>query len=503
MSANKKKGLVAFCLCLNNMVLSDRERSEVRSAVLEYLRLCGSSEDVLASVEAASSPSQEGALEKRWGTIRRLSSKNVELESQVRSLQQELTAARSGGSSGRQPGPTANAHGVVVTFRPLVPSESPLATLRGHRDTITSLSFHPTEALCFSSSEDGSVRAWDTAAMILVATIRPHTDTVNQVAVETHVGEFIATCSNDRTLKLFRASANAGVGKIDLECVRTLLGHDDAVSCVCWLGDEERSLISGSRNGDIRIWNTDKCVTKHAIHTGVWIRQLAVPVAQPPGGTTTEYSSPKVHRCVFASCGNDERITVRNSDGSVVIGSLGQHDNVVHAIAFSHFDADCVLAEFHGSESLRREMEELKLSRKNSRREMVTTLSTGEVLRVLEDPPPNESELYEVKFIASGGRDKTIRVFEIRAPASSPPVLTFPFHENWIRGLHFTRSGKYLVSVADDGHMLVNDLTNGRLHRRIHAHDHFTTAVAFATDFHETLVATGSADTTLKLWRCS
>ncbi|CUE76636.1 WD40 repeat-containing protein, putative [Bodo saltans] len=486
------------------MVLNDRERQEVRSAVLEYLKLCGVTPEVLNTVEHTPLSSQEGVLDKRWSTIRRLSAKNVELESQVRSLQQELTSTR-GGNGGRVGAAASGSSSSSsnVSFRPLVPSEHSLATLRGHRDTITSVSFHPLEALCFSSSEDGSVRVWDTSAMILATTLRPHTDTVNQVTVEPRLGDVFATCSNDRTIKLFKARSgqNSGGGAIQYDCTRSLLGHEEPVSTVCWLGDEDTTLISGSRNGDIRLWDIDKCVTRRIIQGGGWIRQIQCPVLQPQ-----HIGYGKLQTPLFASCGNDDHVTVRNATGDVV-ASIGGHENVVHAIAFSNFEADCIITEHHGSDKMKRAIAEFKASAaKNSRREISTSLANGEIVHLSGAPQAsNEKEIvvpYDVKYIATGGRDKTIRVFDM-SDSTSSPILTLAFHENWVRALHFTRSGRYLVSAADDGFMLVSDLTNGRLHRRIQVHDHFATAMAFSSDAHETLVVTGSADTTLKLWRCS
>jgi WD40 repeat protein len=488
------------------MVLNDRERQEVRSAVLEYLKLCGISTDVLSTVEHAPLPSQEGVLDKRWSTIRRLSAKNVELESQVRSLQQELAARGSGGRS--QASAATSSSPSAVAFRPLVPSEHSLATLRGHRDTITSLSFHPLESLCFSSSEDGSVRVWDTSMMILTTTIRPHTDTVNQVSVEPRLGDVFATCSNDRTIKLFKARSagpqhNGGGGSVgtQYDCTRSLLGHEEPVTTVCWMGDEDTTLISGTRNGEIRLWDIDKCVTRRVIQGGGWIRHIQCPVLQPQ-----HIGLGKQQTLLFASCGNDEHVTVRNAAGDVV-ALVGGHDNVVHAIAFSNFEADCIIVEHHGSDKLKRTIADFKAAAaKNSRREISTSLANGEVLHLAAAPASKENDTvvpYDVKFIATGGRDKIIRLFEICDAPSASPVLSLAFHDNWVRALHFTRSGRYLVSTADDGFLLVSDLTNGRLHRRIQVHDHFATAMAFSADAHETLVVTGSADTTLKLWRCS
>jgi WD40 repeat protein len=294
------------------MVLNDRERQDVRASVIEYLHLCGLGPDIATAVESSPFSGQEGTLEKRWGTIRRLSAKNVELETQIRSLQQEISLGR--GVSVGVAAIGSHSSGSEA-LRPLVPTEFPLATLRGHRDTITSVSFHPTESICFSSSEDGSVRVWDTSAMILITTVRPHTDSVNQVAVEPRSGDFFATCSNDKTIKLFQSRSGDALHGTDVnryECVRTLLGHEEPVSCICWCGDDEKNLLSGSRDGEIRLWDIDKCVTRNIIVTAGWVRCITVPVAPP-----SECGRVKQQQ-IFGYCGNDDVVTVRGFRGEVL-----------------------------------------------------------------------------------------------------------------------------------------------------------------------------------------
>lgn len=74
-------------------------------------------------------------------------------------------------------------------------------------------------------------------------------------------------------------------------------------------------------------------------------------------------------------------------------------------------------------------------------------------------------------YIATGSRDKKIRIFETR---SGKCILTLAGHDNWITDLMFHPNGKYLISTADDKSIRIWDLSMGRCYRKIYnAHDHF------------------------------
>ena len=99
-------------------------------------------------------------------------------------------------------------------------------------------------------------------------------------------------------------------------------------------------------------------------------------------------------------------------------------------------------------------------------------------------------------YIATGSRDKKIRVFEVK---SGRCVLTLSGHDNWVTDLMFHPNGKYLISTADDKSIRIWDLNLGRCYRKIYnAHDHFISCF----DMKGKLAATGSVDTSCKLWSC-
>ena len=99
-------------------------------------------------------------------------------------------------------------------------------------------------------------------------------------------------------------------------------------------------------------------------------------------------------------------------------------------------------------------------------------------------------------FIATGSRDKRIRIFDVK---SGFCVITLTGHDNWVTDLVFHPNGKYLISCADDKSIRIWDLVYGRCYRKIYgAHDHFISCF----DMKGKVAASGSVDLSIKIWSC-
>jgi WD40 repeat protein len=94
------------------------------------------------------------------------------------------------------------------------------------------------------------------------------------------------------------------------------------------------------------------------------------------------------------------------------------------------------------------------------------------------------------------------KYINISVPQCSP--LAQVGHDNWIRGLVFHPSGKYLLSAADDYTVRIWDLKTGRCVKRIDAHEQFVSCITWGRqligeangDGGQTInvIATGSSD---------
>jgi WD40 repeat protein/serine/threonine protein kinase len=82
-------------------------------------------------------------------------------------------------------------------------SAQELATLRGHEETVRSVSFSPDSKLVLTTSSDRTARVWDAASGEAVAVLKGHSSPVN-TAVLSSDGRRIVTAGEDHTVRLWR-----------------------------------------------------------------------------------------------------------------------------------------------------------------------------------------------------------------------------------------------------------------------------------------------------------
>jgi len=295
------------------MVLTERQRQELHTAVLGYLESMGFKAASVAfqadsgcSTDAEERPRAAGGddsslLERRWTSILRLQKRIADLEAQLSDLQSSSRTAEK------------RARGGEVITADFVPRDVQ-ATLAGHRKAVTCLAIHPLYSLALSGSEDATLRLWDLDTGACERSLTGHTGAISDAAFDSS-GLLLASCSSDASIKLWdfgwTSSVKSGAGEgsapasaagpgvmaagarpASYACVSTLHGHDGPVSGVCFIPGAAR-LLSCSRDGTIGVWDCESghCLRRLGGAPGAeWIRRVAVNAA----GT------------VAASCSNDK-----------------------------------------------------------------------------------------------------------------------------------------------------------------------------------------------------
>lgn len=415
-----------------SQLLTSRQAEELHKSLIAYLSAANLPASSAAlreelgltttAFDDATRKKYETLLEKKWTSVVRLQKKIMDLESRNSALQSELDNATPTSHSRRNQDPAA--------WLPRAPARH---ILQSHRAPVTCIAFHPVFSSLASGSEDATVKIWDWELGEIERTVKGHTKPVLDLDFGGPRGAtLLASCSSDLTIKLWDPAD-------EYKNIRTLPGHDHSVSAVRFIPSGAAGaplsgnlLASASRDRSIRIWDvtTGYCLKTLRGHSD-WVRDVA----------------PSIDGRWLLSVGNDQSArlwdTTTGENKTTILG----HDHVIECCTFAPAAAYPHLATLAG----------------------------------LKKPPSASSS---AEFLATGARDKTIRIWDARGTL----VKTLIGHDNWIRAILFHPGGRYLLSVSDDKTIRCWDLTQeGKCVKTLDdAHGHFVSSLRWAPSIYKT-----------------
>ena len=441
-----------------------KREEEINKCILEYLiskKYTNSIEPFLTDTGLKQSDATTGnKLEKKWGTLLSLQKKISDLENEVKQLKEDLESGGKGLSDKAKK--EAESMGL--------PKSIPKSILKGHRQGITCLCFHPFYKRLASGSDDASIIIWECDEFTEERSLKAHSDSINCLKFDNN-GKYLASCSSDLSIKIWNFDT--------MTVYRTLNGHEHTVSCVEFSPDGN-FIYSASRDHTIKYWDINGGNCKNTLKGhDEWVRGISL----------------NMKGDLLASSSDDEKIFIWQTGSNTVQQELYGHSNKIESIMFLKNEKSIYTvytSDYQTENKLGSNNESQGENGMNDLEKLNQKILQKQNLIKMKDKINKE-------YLISASRDKSIKLWDAIGGVC---IFTFTGHDNWVRSLCEHPNGKYIVSCSDDKSIRLWDLKNGLCQKKLlNSHEKFVVAIAMSPKCK--LLASGSNDLTIKVWDCS
>ncbi|MEG4167815.1 nSTAND1 domain-containing NTPase [Microcoleus sp. S13_D1] len=332
-----------------------------------------------------------------------------------------------------------------------------IKTLTGHTGPVWGISFSPDGKQLASGSDDKTVKLWDTLTGKQINTLIGHKDKLNAVSFSPN-GKLLATGSQDKTVKLWDTTTGKEINN--------LTGHKNIVTSVSFSPDGKQ-LASGSFDQTVKLWNTltGKQINTLTGHTGpVW------GISFNPNGKQ------------LATGSEDKTVKLWDTLTGKQINTLTGHTSSVMSISFNPNGKQLASGSFDKTVKLWDTLTGKQINTLTGHTSSVRSISFN----------PNGKQL------ASGSADKTVKLWDTR---TGKQINTLTGHTDSVWGVSFSPDGKQLASGSADKTVKLWDTRTGKQINTLTGHTEKVNGVSFSPD--GKLLASSSADNTVKLWDIS
>ncbi|HEX3148882.1 MAG TPA: protein kinase [Gemmataceae bacterium] len=335
-----------------------------------------------------------------------------------------------------------------------------LRTFRGHTEDIGGIVFSPDGAWLASSSDDDSVRIWESATGRQLSTIKVNSPWAPCLALSPD-GKQLAVATDGNTATIL----DAATGLVLHKCQ----GHTNIVRGLAFSTDGAR-LFSVAEDSALKIWEVAsgqelqsfphpagylRCVTVSP--DGKWLAvggsdpQIIVRDAATGDVVHTWTGHPSgVYGIVFspdglrlATAGKDRLAKIWDVATGRELLSLAGHNDSIKCVCF-HPDGTRIATVDHNRT--------VKIWDTNTGEELETLLGHARGVFTVAFSPDG-------RCLASAGEDELVHLWHA-GQRPGPRILAG--HDNQVRAVSFSTDGKQVISVGQDGKINIWDSITGR-----------------------------------------
>ena len=361
------------------------------------------------------------------------------------------------------------------------------------QERINAVTFNPISKTIATASADKTIKIWNQDGTLL-KTLTGHQDWTTDVQFSPD-GQLVASASRDGTIKLWRLDRNTPI--------QTLQGHKGWVNSIRFSPDGKK-LASAGEDGTVKLWQTD----------GKNQRSLKSFEAHRDRVTALSFSPDSK---LIATASADKTAKLWTLTGQLVQTFEGHTDQVNdvrfhpqgNTLATAGADGTVKLWRLNGEllHTIVAHSAEITRLRFSPDGAVLMTASADKTARLwrLPDLKPANSGVSATSLSPDGqtiaaATDKTIQLWRRNNATVQPFAIAFKGHTAPITALEFSPDGTLLASASADKTIKLWSITTGSQVRTLTGHRDRVTALSFR---HDGKLASGSADKTIKLWNVS
>ncbi|BAY22501.1 WD-40 repeat protein [Calothrix sp. NIES-2100] len=286
--------------------------------------------------------------------------------------------------------------------------------------------------------------------------LEAHSQEVNAVSFS-HDGKILASASDDRTIKIWRAD-----GKL----INTITTNQNRFTYLAFSPDD-KLIAAASTDKSIKLYNIDGKFIKAFIGHTDWVNSIDF----SPDGK------------MLVSASRDKTLKLWRIDGTI-INTWNAHNGWVNTVSFS---PDNQIIASGGEDNV------VKLWRTTDGKLLQTLSGHKERVTCVKFTPDG-------KIIASASGDKTVNLWNRQGKI----LQTLEGHTNQINSISFSPDGKMLASADDDAVVQIwnNQDTSPieyTINQTLKGHGGRINSISFSQD--GKMIASASADKTVRLWQ--